>query len=342
MARIPVRFKRVAAAFDEEARARLYESISSSGSDHSVAAAETLTDLSDLVNSFLENEEDFVDHQENDDDDDDDDDVAEDKLLAESSSSERQNSSDSGIKDTLKRLFDCQKSDDYKVTTNIHTAVEKAFKEVDNNGRSLSSIDFKRRLMARLRDRGFDAGLCKSKWEKNGNCPSGDYEYIDVYMAGTRYFVEVSLAKEFIIARPTGRYADLLNIFPQIFVGKQEELKKVTRLMCSAIKKSMKKMGISVPPWRRLRYMQAKWFSSYKRIINEFAAPAVQKGFEDNSDDQEEEELMRRRKTRSVGFVPVNVPAISFLCREDFSTKIGGLRIGNLAAALNDNNSILS
>lgn len=135
MARIPVRFKRVGAVLDEEAKARLYES---SGSVHS--AAETLTDLSYLVKSFLENE--GVADQENDEAD----------RLVESSET---NCSDSEIIHTLKRLFNCQADDD-KVKRSIHTAVEEAFREVGNYGSS--SSDFKRRLMARLRDRGFDAG----------------------------------------------------------------------------------------------------------------------------------------------------------------------------------------
>ncbi|XP_027184757.1 uncharacterized protein LOC113782966 [Coffea eugenioides] len=312
MARIPVRFKRVVAAFDEEARARLYES---SGSEHS---AETCTDLSHLVNSFLENEEGLGDprgiDQMND--------GAED-----SDESSERNCSDSDIKDSLKRLLNCQVDE---VKRQIHTAVEKASREVVGAHGS-STVDFKRRLMVRLRDRGLDAGFCKSKWEKVGHCPSGDYEYIDVYVAGTRYFVEVALAKEFAIAKPTGRYTSLLNIFPQIFVGKEDELKQVTRLMCSAIKKSMKKIDIHLPPWRRLGYMQAKWFGSYKRTTNELS-PA-QKAFDSDEDD------LRRRK-RSVGFVPV--PTISFPCREDFSTKcVGGFRVGNLAAELNGN-SVLS
>lgn len=74
--------------------------------------------------------------------------------------------------------------------------------------------------------------------------------------------------------------------------------------------------------------MQAKWFSSYKRTINEVP---VEKEFDSDEDS--------KRRKRSVGFVAG--PPISFHCREDVSTKVGGKRVGNLAAALNDN-SILS
>lgn len=114
-------------------------------------------------------------------------------------------------------------------------------------------------------------GLCKSKWERNRKFPSGDYEYIDVNYGGNRYIVETSLMAEFEIARPTNQYTSLLDVFPLVFVGKVEELKRVVRIMCSAIKDSMKTMDMHVPPWRRNSYMQAKWFNTYKRTTNEVA-----------------------------------------------------------------------
>ena len=92
-------------------------------------------------------------------------------------------------------------------------------------------------------------------------------------IAGNRYIVEVFLAGEFEIARATEDYTSLLEIFPPIFVGKQEELKRIVRIMCRAIKGSMKSVEMHVPPWRRNGYMQEKWFGSYKRTTAA-AAPA--------------------------------------------------------------------
>ncbi|CAI9086907.1 OLC1v1020832C1 [Oldenlandia corymbosa var. corymbosa] len=325
---IPVRFKRVAAAFDDEARARLYGGGGeSSGTDHS--GHQSLTDLSYLVNSFLEDDG----HGGLGDDADD----------GKTESSPENNCSDSEIKDSLKRLFGWDEETgggghyEDKVKKKIHGLVVKALRDLNGHDNLSARTDFKRRLMARLRHRGLDAGLCKSKWEKNGHVPAGDYEYIDVYASGSRYFVEVSLAKEFSIARPTDCYLSVLSMFPQIFIGKQEDVKQLTRLMCNSMKKSMKKMDIFIPPWRRLAYMQAKWLSSYKRTTNETSSVA---GASIHGDETSEEYEPRRK--RSVGFVPN--ATISFLCREDFATRGGGgggLRVGNLAAALNDN-SILS
>ncbi|GER56308.1 hypothetical protein STAS_34034 [Striga asiatica] len=70
---------------------------------------------------------------------------------------------------------------------------------------------------------------------------------------------------EFTIARPTEGYAALLAMFPRIFVGRPDELRQVVKTMCAAIKKSMKTAGIVVPPWRRLAYVQSKWFGPHER-----------------------------------------------------------------------------
>lgn len=165
--------------------------------------------------------------------------------------------------------------------------------------------------------------MCKSKWEKAGNRTSGSYEYIDVNVGVTRYIVEVSLAGEFEIARATPCYASLLENFPRVFVGKVEELKQVVKIMNRAMKKSMKKMDIYVPPWRRLAYMEAKWFGSYyKRTTNE------QNNYQKSSFDSSS-----FSKKRNVGFVPMQ--AISFYCRKNSIASNSGIKIGNLAATLN-------
>ncbi|KAL3614957.1 hypothetical protein CASFOL_040618 [Castilleja foliolosa] len=284
---IPVKFKRFAADFGDFSRI-------SDGSDD-----ESSANLSDLVNSFLERE---IREQRNGDDRDED------------SNSNHEMESNFESRELLEVLF-CGENDD--VRRRIHSEVEKACREI--NGRSNSSPpDFKRRLMARLRSGGFDAGLCKSKCVKNDRRQFGDYEYVDVNVAGERYIIEVYLAGEFTIARPTGAYAALLENFPQIFIGKPDELKQVVRLMCSAIRKSMKSVGIIVPPWRRLSYMQSKWFGSYKRTTSETVS---RKGSDTG--------VYSNRRVESV---PVN--GISFYCRDEFASG-AGVRIGHLSAVMN-------
>ncbi|XP_010270077.1 PREDICTED: uncharacterized protein LOC104606524 [Nelumbo nucifera] len=301
MVKIPVRFKRVAAAFDVVVLARPCDS---SGSEHS---AENSADLSDLINSFLETD-DKIDGEED-----------------EQSNREKEKSgfdsetfwSDSETRETLQSLLGCDSSDEVKRTV---------IKEVEQASRisgTRPSEGFKRQLMGRLRERGLDAGLCKSRWEKIGRFPAGDYEYIDVIVSGTRYIVEVALSGEFTIARPTNRYLSLLEVFPPVFVGRQEELKHVMKIMSTAAKESMKSNDMCIPPWRRSGYMKAKWFSSYKRTTNAFLARKASKEKEENN--------MTGR--RSIGFE--TSPAISYNCRGDFARKTTGLKAGNLAAIFN-------
>ncbi|XP_073136355.1 uncharacterized protein [Henckelia pumila] len=307
MVNIPVRFRRVAAAFDEVVKAG--RSCESSGSEHSA-------DLSDMVNSFLEREvmeyggrEEVKDQEEG---------GGEEIVDGDESETD---SPDSELEDSLKNLLLDSENDDGGVRQRILAEVEAAVGELGGDDGS-SSPDFKRRVMARLRSRGFDAGLCKSKWEKKGRCPSGDYDYIDVNAGGSRYIVEIFLAGEFTIARPTGCYVSLLKQFPPIFVGRPDQLKQVVRLMSNAIRKSMISAGIHVPPWRRLAYMQAKWFGSYRRTQNE-EATGRKEAFPGEA----------LAGNRSVGFGPVAARAM-FYCRGDFVAK-AGVRTGNLAAALN-------
>ncbi|KAK6133248.1 hypothetical protein DH2020_033009 [Rehmannia glutinosa] len=299
--KIQGKFRRIAAVFDEASRS------SESGGEENCA------DLSDLVNSFLERE---IGEQRNSVDRDKDGNVFDDEdEEIESKSTEFES------RDLLNNLFD---SENDAVKRRIHAEVEKAHREV--GGGKSSSPDFKRRLVARLRNRGFDAGLCKSKWEKNERRPFGDYEYVDVNADGDRYIIEVFLAEEFTIARPTDGYAALLEVFPPIFVGKPDELKQVVSLMCTAIRKSMKSVGILMPPWRRHAYMQSKWFGSYKRTTNEIANRngSIVGGSLSGS--------------QRVGFVAAQ--RNSLYCREEFASK-AGVGIGNLAAALNHKKMLL-
>ncbi|KAK5827023.1 uncharacterized protein LOC108482686 [Gossypium arboreum] len=304
MARIPVRFNKIAAAFDEAARASTVvarQCESSSGSDHS---SEDLSDLSDLVNSFIETD----DHEGN-------------KTAPEKEDDEHDDGSESEpegywseTKDALKRLVEKNKGDNVKVK--IVGLVELACRNVLD----MSSEDFKRRIMSDLRDNGFDAGLCKSRWEKFGRHPAGRHEYIDVNVNGTRYIIELNLGGEFEIARPTTSYDSLTQIFPRVFVCKPEELKQITRLMCKSMRESMKSKEMKVPPWRRLGYMQAKWFAHYKRTTND-----------ENLAKNASKNVATATK-RSVGFEELST--VSFYCRDGFvaNSKIG-LKVGYLSAA---------
>ncbi|GMI72266.1 hypothetical protein like AT1G12030 [Hibiscus trionum] len=310
MARIPVRFSKIAAAFDEAARAvSLVRQCESSGSDHS---PEDLSELSDLVNSFIESDCAFET----------------DELEGDKTALEKENENDgssdseghwSDTKDKLKRLVG--KNEDDKEKLKI---LERVAELARRNVSDMSSEGFKRRLMSGLRDYGFDAGLCKSRWEKLGRHPAGRYEYVDVNVKGTRYIIEVNLAGEFGIARPTMSYASLIEVFPTVFVGKPEEVKQMVRLMCKAMRESMKNRDMKMPPWRRHGYMQAKWFAHYKRTTDEISA---------TNNDPKKDAATAAVGKRAVGFK--ELPTTSYYCRDDLVGNKSGLKIGYLSVAFN-------
>ncbi|KHN18844.1 hypothetical protein glysoja_028213 [Glycine soja] len=115
---------------------------------------------------------------------------------------------------------------------------------------------------------GYDASICKSRWEKSPSYPAGEYEYIDVMMGKERILIDIDFRSEFEIARSTKAYKTILQNLPYIFVGTCERLQSIVALVSEAAKQSLKKKGMHVPPWRRAEYVKAKWLSPYTRTTN--------------------------------------------------------------------------
>ncbi|KAK6141875.1 hypothetical protein DH2020_024387 [Rehmannia glutinosa] len=130
----------------------------------------------------------------------------------------------------------------------------------------------RRNVMAFLKNYGYNAAICKTKWERSGGLTAGNYEFIDVLTkdSSTRYFIDLDFASEFQIARPTNSYERLLQYLPKVFVGKSEDLKQILKAMSDAAKRSLKSRGLHLPPWRKHRFMQNKWLGSYRRTANLF------------------------------------------------------------------------
>ncbi|XP_038895404.1 uncharacterized protein LOC120083641 [Benincasa hispida] len=301
MMKIPARFQRIATAFEE-----------SSGSEHS-PVVESCTDLSDLVKSFMEREY-YCEAGD---------------VFADDGGSSAEKTEDgvgewslSEAVGKLRWLINGRESDQ-EIRRKIEAEAELACRLL---GEKPSSPGFKRKLMTHFRKNGFDSGLCKTKWEKFGQYPAGVYEYMDINVDENRYIVEVFLVGEFEIARPTSQYVSLLKAFPQIYVGKVEELKKIVKVMCRAMRESIKSKDMHIPPWRRNGYMQAKWFGSCKRTTNELPAkgPLLKLA-------QNQSPLAAKK---SLGF-EANLPLKTYHCRGEFGRRNNnnGLKVGHLSAA---------
>lgn len=251
------RKKRVTDPLDDEAKARLVGgdhrqlSYISSGSEHS-GAGDHSPCLSELVHDFLNGDSDNSEGNDFD--------------------SERVDSVSDSI-DSVEELLSLSAStasDSYKTLLLLH-ASEATEKFAFLKERNVSS--FRRNVMSFLREKGHNASICKTRWDSCGGVTAGNYEFIDVVQSGPstwhkRYFVDVDFAAQFEIARPTSEYTEFLNHIPRIFVGTEEELKRTVRVLCGVAKRCFGKRGLSVPPWRKNRYMQNKWFGSYRRTMN--------------------------------------------------------------------------
>uniref|UniRef100_A0A0C9S364 TSA: Wollemia nobilis Ref_Wollemi_Transcript_15592_1653 transcribed RNA sequence n=1 Tax=Wollemia nobilis TaxID=56998 RepID=A0A0C9S364_9CONI len=137
----------------------------------------------------------------------------------------------------------------------------------------------RRAVMNHLKTLGYNAGICKTRPDHLLEFPAGDYEYIDVIVErrnakrDERIFVDIDFRAQFELARPTKEYSALLQLLPNIFVGKAETLHQIINIMCDAAKRSLKKKTMHLPPWRKYRYMQSKWLGSYRRTTNPVSNP---------------------------------------------------------------------
>ncbi|KAL2484249.1 hypothetical protein Fot_45693 [Forsythia ovata] len=126
----------------------------------------------------------------------------------------------------------------------------------------------------RLQSAGFDSAICKSKWRSSPNIPSGEHTFLDVRDNSSskkgeiRVIIELNFRAEFEMARANEEYNSLIRKLPEIFVGKIERLLALLKILCSAGKKCMKEKKMHMAPWRKHRYMEAKWLRICERLTS--------------------------------------------------------------------------
>ncbi|KAI9177129.1 hypothetical protein LWI28_011446 [Acer negundo] len=131
----------------------------------------------------------------------------------------------------------------------------------------------RREISIRLQNVGYDCAICKSKWRSSSEIPSGAHTYLEVLDKVSskrgeviRVVIELNFRAEFEMARASEEYNKLISRLPDLFVGKTERLTTLIKILCSASKKCMKEKKMHLGPWRKPKYMQAKWFGTYERI----------------------------------------------------------------------------
>ncbi|KAI3459441.1 hypothetical protein Pfo_016104 [Paulownia fortunei] len=170
------------------------------------------------------------------------------------------NSSFSDPSDTLKSLIPCASVAERNLLADTSKIVEK------NNKTCKGKDDLRKIVTDSLIVLGYNASVCKSKWEKSSSIPAGEYEYIDVIMEGERMIIDVDFRSEFEIARSTSSYKSILQCLPCIFVGKSDRLLQIISIASEAARQSLKKKGMHIAPWRKAEYMKSKWLSPHTRI----------------------------------------------------------------------------
>lgn len=146
--------------------------------------------------------------------------------------------------------------------------------------------DVMNKIVSKLRSEGYDASLSKTSWDSSFDHREGcrvfrcsrKYEYIDVMVKGDsnrdgvsklkRVIIDLDFKTQFELARQTEAYKDMTEMLPLVFVATEGRLRRVVSLVCGEMKKSMKKEGMSRPPWRTTRYMQSKWLPENRRRVS--------------------------------------------------------------------------
>ncbi|KAK7339093.1 hypothetical protein VNO77_19736 [Canavalia gladiata] len=249
------RMKRVTDPFDDEARARLV------GADHRHLSSRSQNSddgdslsLSNLVHGFLEEDSDCGG-----------DDSAVNEL-----DWDRVGSADDCVDPVEESLSFALANnvDPYRNMLLAH-ALEATEKFAFLRERNISV--YRRSVAAFLRERGHDAAVCDTAWDSSGRVTGGSHQFIDVVQSGSstrRYFVDLEFRSQFEIARPTRRFSEMLSSVPGVFVGGQEELKRTVSVVCDAARWCFRNRGLPVPPWRKNRFMQNKWFGPFRRTTN--------------------------------------------------------------------------
>ncbi|KAF9672352.1 hypothetical protein SADUNF_Sadunf11G0032700 [Salix dunnii] len=122
-------------------------------------------------------------------------------------------------------------------------------------------------ISSRLRNAGHNSSICKTKWRSSPDIPAGEHTFMDVIDSSiskrgeVRVIIELNFREAFEMAKASEEYNQLAHKLPEVFVGKVERLNSVIKILCLAAKKCMKEKKMHLGPWRKQRYMQAKWLA---------------------------------------------------------------------------------
>ncbi|KAI3710260.1 hypothetical protein L2E82_40038 [Cichorium intybus] len=128
-----------------------------------------------------------------------------------------------------------------------------------------------REICSRLQNSGYNSAICKSKWKSSLDIPSGEHTFVDVIdnsnskKGEVRVIIELEYRGQFEMKKGSEEYNNLVSKLPDVFVGKIERLQTVIKIMSNAAKRCMKEKKMHLGPWRKQRYVEAKWLRVVER-----------------------------------------------------------------------------
>ncbi|KAL2344051.1 hypothetical protein Fmac_005336 [Flemingia macrophylla] len=166
----------------------------------------------------------------------------------------------------------------------IRNAMKEAVREIQQNPEMSCSCSCSGQITARstcrncllihvsrrLQNAGYNSAICKTKWKNSPNIPSGEHAFVDVIDStnkkqDVRVIIEVNFRSEFEMAKASEEYNGLVRKLPEVYVGKVERLSNIIKVLCMAAKRCMKENKMHMGPWRKHKYMEAKWLGPCQR-----------------------------------------------------------------------------
>jgi len=142
---------------------------------------------------------------------------------------------------------------------------------------------FIREISDQLQRAGYNCGICKAKWMNLKDIPAGEHTYIEVLDTSKskkgviRVIIELNFRAEFEMVKASREYNRLVSRLPEIYVGKAERLESLIKILCLASKKCMKDRKMHIAPWRKLKYMQAKWHGVREPVLSQDIVSMVER-----------------------------------------------------------------
>ncbi|KAI3680707.1 hypothetical protein L6452_35481 [Arctium lappa] len=134
-------------------------------------------------------------------------------------------------------------------------------------------------ICRRLQNSGYNSAICKSKWKSSLDIPSGSHTFVDVIdnsnikKGEVRVIIELEFRGQFEMKKGSEEYNGLVSKLPDVFVGKIERLQAVIKILSNAAKRCMKEKKMHLGPWRKQRYVEAKWLRVVERTTTTLIEP---------------------------------------------------------------------